>query len=59
MQAFGQKKWCLCVDMGCFSIFYHYKVSLFYIFVVSLKTQIATQSEIEWKLNFNNLIMED
>ena len=29
------------------------------IFIVSLKTQIATQSEIEWKLNFNNLIMED
>ncbi len=59
MQAFWQKKWCLWVDMGCFSIFYHYKVSLFYIFIVSLKTQIATQSEIEWKLNFNNLIMED
>ena len=34
-------------------------VSFFYIFIVSLKTQIATQSEIEWKLNFNNLIMED
>ena len=59
MQAFGLKKWCLWVDMGCFSIFYHYKVSFFYIFIVSLKTQIATQSEIEWKLNFNNLIMED
>lgn len=59
MQAFGQKKWCLWVDMGRFSIFYHYKVSFFYIFVVSLKTQIATQSETEWKLNFNNLIMED
>ena len=59
MQAFGQKKWCLWVDMGRFSIFYHYKVSLFYIFIVSLKTQIATQSETEWKLNFNNLIMED
>lgn len=59
MQAFWQKKWCLWVDMGCFSIFYHYKVSLFYIFIVSLKTQIATQSEIEWKFNFNNLIMED
>lgn len=59
MQAFGQKKCCLWVDMGCFSIFYHYKVSFFYIFIVSLKTQIATQSEIEWKLNFSNLIMED
>ena len=59
MQAFGQKKLGLWVDMGCFSIFYHYKVSFFYIFIVSLKTQIATQSEIEWKLNFNNLIMED
>ena len=59
MQAFGQKKWCLWVDMCCFSIFYHYKVSFFYIFIVSLKTQITTQSEIEWKLNFNNLIMED
>ena len=59
MQAFWQKKWCLWVDMGCFSIFYHYKVPFFYIFIVSLKTQIATQSEIEWKLNFNNLIMED
>ncbi|RGX95789.1 hypothetical protein DXA63_06830 [Segatella copri] len=59
MQAFGQKKWCLWVDMGSFSIFYHYKVSFFYIFIVSLKTQIATQSEIERKLNFNNLIMED
>lgn len=59
MQAFGQKKWRLWVDMGYFSIFYHYKVLLFYIFIVSLKTQIATQSEIEWKLNFNNLIMED
>lgn len=59
MQAFGQKKGRLWVDMGCFSIFYHYKVSFFYIFIVSLKTQIATQSEIEWKLNFNNLIMED
>ena len=59
MQAFGQKKWCLWVDMGRFSIFYHYKVSFFYIFIVSLKTQIATQSETEWKLNFNNLIMED
>lgn len=59
MQAFGQKKWCLWVDMGYFSIFCHYKVSFFYIFIVSLKTQIATQSEIEWKLNFNNLIMED
>lgn len=59
MQAFGQKKWCLLVDMGSFSIFYHYKVSFFYIFIVSLKTQIAIQSEIEWKLNFNNLIMED
>ena len=59
MQAFGQKKWCLWVDMGSFSIFYHYKVSFFYIFIVSLKTQIATQSEIVWKLNFNNLIMED
>lgn len=59
MQAFWQKKWCLWVDMGCFSKFYHYKVSFFYIFIVSLKTQIATQSEIEWKLNFNNLIMED
>lgn len=47
MQAFEQKKWCLWVDMGCFSIFYHYKVSFFYIFIVSLKTQIATQSEIE------------
>lgn len=54
MQAFGQKKWCLWVDMGYFSIFYHYKVSFFYIFIVSLKTQIATQSEIEWKFNFNN-----
>lgn len=59
MQAFWQKKWCLWVDMGSFSIFYHYKVLFFYIFIVSLKTQIATQSEIEWKLNFNNLIMED
>lgn len=59
MQAFWQKKWCLWVDMDCFSIFYHYKVSFFYIFIVSLKTQIATQSEIEWKFNFNNLIMED
>ena len=59
MQAFWQKKWCLWVDMVSFSIFYHYKVSFFYIFIVSLKTQIATQSEIEWKLNFNNLIMED
>ena len=59
MQVFRQKKWYLWVDMGCFSIFYHYKVSLFYIFVVSLKTQIVTQSETEWKLNFNNLIMED
>lgn len=59
MQAFWQKKWCLWVDMDSFSIFYHYKVSFFYIFIVSLKTQIATQSEIEWKLNFNNLIMED
>ena len=59
MQVFRQKKWRLWVDMGCFSIFYHYKVLLFYIFIVSLKTQIATQSEIEWKLNFNNLIMED
>ena len=59
MQAFWQKKWCLWVDMGSFSIFYHYKVSFFYIFVVSLKTQIATQSETEWKFNFNNLIMED
>ena len=59
MQVFVQKKWRLWVDMGCFSIFYHYKVSLFYIFVVSLKTQIVTQSETEWKLNFNNLIMED
>lgn len=59
MQAFWQKKWCLWVDMGCFSIFYHYKVSFFYIFIVSLKTQIAIQTEIEWKLNFNNLIMED
>ena len=59
MQAFGQKKWCLWVDMVSFSIFYHYKVSFFYIFIVSLKTQITTQSEIEWKLNFNNLIMED
>lgn len=59
MQAFWQKKWCLWVDMGCFSIFYHYKVAFFYIFIVSLKTQIATQSEIEWKFNFNNLIMED
>ncbi len=59
MQAFGQKKWCLWVDMGSFSIFYHYKVSFFYIFIVSLKTQIVTQSEIEWKFNFNNLIMED
>ena len=55
----SQKKLCLLVDMGCFSIFYHYKVSFFYIFIVSLKTQIATQSEIEWKFNFNNLIMED
>ena len=53
MQAFWQKKWCLWVDMGSFSIFYHYKVSFFYIFIVSLKTQIATQSEIEWKFNFN------
>lgn len=59
MQAFWQKKWCLWVDMGGFSIFYHYKVSFFYIFIVSLKTQIATQSETEWKFNFNNLIMED
>lgn len=59
MQAFGQKKWRLWGDMGYFSIFYHYKLSFFYIFIVSLKTQIATQSEIEWKLNFNNLIMED
>ena len=59
MQAFWQKKWCLWVDMGSFSIFYHYKVSFFYIFIVSFKTQIATQSEIEWKFNFNNLIMED
>lgn len=59
MQVFRQKKWCLWVDMGYFSIFYHYKVSFFYIFIVSLKTQIATQSEIGWKLNFNNLIMED
>lgn len=59
MQAFWQKKWCLWVDMGSFSIFCHYKVSFFYIFIVSLKTQIAIQSEIEWKLNFNNLIMED
>lgn len=59
MQAFGQKKWCLWVDMGSFSIFYHYKASFFYIFIVSLKTQIAIQSEIEWKLNFNNLIMEN
>lgn len=59
MQAFGQKKWCLWVDMGSFSIFYHYKVSFFYIFIVSLKTQIATQSETEWNFNFNNLIMED
>lgn len=59
MQVFGQKKWCLWVDMGSFSIFYHYKVLFFYIFIVSLKTQIATQSEIEWKFNFNNLIMED
>lgn len=59
MQAFWQKKWCLWVDMGSFSIFYHYKVSFFYIFIVSLKTQIVTQSEIEWKFNFNNLIMED
>ena len=55
---FGDMIW-ETVDMGCFSIFYHYKVSFFYIFIVSLKTQIATQSEIEWKLNFNNLIMED
>ncbi len=59
MQAFWQKKWCLWVDMGSFSIFYHYKVSFFYIFIVSLKNQIATQSETEWKFNFNNLIMED
>ena len=59
MQAFWQKKWCLWVDMGSFSIFYHYKVSFFYIFIVSLKTQIATQSETEWNFNFNNLIMED
>jgi len=59
MQAFWQKKWCLWVEMGSFSIFYHYKVSFFYIFIVSLKTQIATQSETEWKFNFNNLIMED
>lgn len=59
MQAFWQKKWCLWVDMGSFSIFYHYNVSFFYIFIVSLKTQIATQSETEWKFNFNNLIMED
>ena len=59
MQKNGQKKWGLWVDMGSFSIFYHYKVSFFYIFIVSLKTQIATQSEIEWKLNFNDLIMED
>ncbi|HAW84258.1 MAG TPA: hypothetical protein DCX05_10020 [Prevotella sp.] len=57
--SFWAEKWCLWVDMGCFSIFYHYKVSFFYIFIVSLKTQIATQSEIEWKFNFNNLIMED
>ncbi|RHK11254.1 hypothetical protein DW079_05205 [Segatella copri] len=59
MQKKQAEKWCLWVDMGCFSIFYHYKASFFYIFIVSLKTQIATQSEIEWKLNFNNLIMED
>lgn len=59
MQKKQAEKWRLWVDMGYFSIFYHYKVLLFYIFIVSLKTQIATQSEIEWKFNFNNLIMED
>ena len=40
MQKNRQEKWLLWVDMVCFSIFYHYKLSLFYIFVVSLETQI-------------------
>ena len=59
MQKNRQEKWRLWVDMGCFCKFYHYKVSLFCIFVVSLESQIENQSEIELKLNFNNLIMED
>ena len=59
MQKNRQEKWGLWVDMGCFCKFYHYKVSLFCIFVVSLESQIENQSEIELKLNFNNLIMED
>ena len=59
MQAFRQKKWCLWVDMGCFSIFYHYKVSFFYIFIVNLKKKIATKNEIEWKNKFKNIINDD
>ena len=39
MQKNRQEKWLLWVDMGRFSIFYHYKVLFFCIFVVSLETQ--------------------
>ena len=39
MQKNRQEKWRLWVDMVRFSIFYHYNVLFFYIFVVSLKTQ--------------------
>ena len=39
MQKNRQEKWRLWVDMVRFSIFYHYNVLFFYIFIVSLKTQ--------------------
>ena len=39
MQKNRQEKWRLWVDMVRFSIFYHYNVLFFYIFIVSLETQ--------------------
>lgn len=59
MQAFGQKNGAYGLIWAVLAYFIIIKCRFFYIFIVSLKTQIATQSEIEWKFNFNNLIMED
>lgn len=58
MQAFGQKNGAYGLIWAVLAYFIIIKCRFLY-FIVSLKTQIATQSEIEWKLNFNNLIMED
>lgn len=58
MQAFGQKNGAYGLIWAVLAYFIIIKRRFLY-FIVSLKTQIAIQSEIEWKLNFNNLIMED